>query len=126
MCQSDKNNRDHVLHNYSFRSLDQSAKIPKRPRLSDSGCTKSVFAKNELDMNNFRFKPNLKNERLLAAGDHELKVCGIVDALFTYNGRTKLMQGLVTPDLTNEIIVSRRDAENIGTLSLNRADTQVL
>ena len=77
-------------------------------------------------MNNFRFKPNLKNERLLAAGDHKLKVCGIVDALFTYNGRTKLMQGLVMPDFTNKIIVSHRDAKNIGALSLNRADTQVL
>ena len=84
MCQSDKNNRDHVLHNYSFRSLDQSAKIPKRPRLSDSGCTKSVFAKNDLGMNNFKFKPNIKDKRLLAAGDHELKVCGIVDMHFSH------------------------------------------
>ena len=115
-----------MLHNYSFESLDRSAKIPKRPRLSDSGCTKSVFAKNELDKYKFKFRPNLKNERLKAAGDHELRVCGIVDALFTYNGRTKLMKGLVTPDLTSEIIVSCKDAENIGALTLNRADSQVL
>ena len=115
-----------MLHNYSFESLDRSAKIPKRPRLSDSGCTTSVFAKNELYKYKFKFRPNLKNERLKAAGDHELRVCGIVDALFTYNGRTKLMKGLVTPDLTSEIIVSCKDAENIGALTLNRADSQVL
>ena len=126
ICKSDADIHSHVLHNYSFESLDRSAKIPKRPRLSDSGCTKSVFAKNELDKYKFKFRPNLKNERLKAAGGHELKVCGIVDALFICNGRTKLIKGLVTPDLTNEIIVSCKDAENIGALTLNRADLQVL
>ena len=112
-----------MLHNYSFEALDRSAKIPKKPRLSDSGCTKSVFAKNELDRYGFKYDPNINNERLIAAGDNEMRVCGVLQSLYTYNGRTDTMHGLVTPDLTSEIIVSRVDAEKIGAININRSDT---
>ena len=49
-------------------------------------------------------------ERLMAAGNSEMRVCGVLDSLYTYNGKTKIMHGLVTPDLSGEIIVSRFDA----------------
>ena len=115
-----------MLHNYHFESLDRSARIPKKPRLSDSGCTKSVFSKNELDRYGFKFEPNFKNERLQAAGDHELRVCGVVDSLYSYNGSTRLLHALVTPDLTDEIIISRIDAERVNAIKVDRNDAQVL
>ena len=114
-----------MLQNYEFEALDRSAKIPKKPRLSDSGCTKSVFAKDELDKYRFKYGPNVHRERLMAAGNSEMRVCGVLDSLYTYNGKTKIMHGLVTPDLSGEIIVSRFDAERVGAIKIDRSDAKV-
>ena len=114
-----------MLQNYEFEALDRSAKIPKKPRLSDSGCTKSVFVKDELDKYNFRYRPNVNKERLMAAGNSEMLVCGVLDSMYTYNGKTKIMQGLVTPDLSGEIIVSRFDVECVGAIKIDRSDAKV-
>ena len=64
-------------------------------------------------------------ERLMAAGNSEMRVCGVLDSLYTYNGKTKIMHGLVTPDLSGEIIVSRFDAERVGAIKIDRSDAKV-
>ena len=52
-----------------------------------------------------------------------MSVCGGLDSLYTYNGKTDITHGLVTPDLTGEIIVSRIDAEKVVAININRSDT---
>ena len=47
----------------------------------------------------------------------------MLDSLYTYNGKTDITHGLVTPDLTGEIIVSRIDAEKVVAININRSDT---
>ena len=72
-----------MLQNYEFEALDRSAKIPKKPRLSDSGCTKSVFAKDELDKYNLRYGPNVNKERLMVTGNRKMVVCDVPDSMYT-------------------------------------------
>ena len=81
------------------------------------------MAKNLLDNNQIKYQPNLEGERLQAAGDHELQVCGVLQLKGTYNGNTTTMDCLVTPDLDNETIVSAADAEAVGAITRNRADS---
>ena len=81
------------------------------------------MAKNLLDRNQVKYDPNLEGERLQAAGAHELQVCGVLQLDGTYNGNTITMDCLVTPDLDNEAIVSATDAEAVGAISRNRAET---
>ena len=81
------------------------------------------MAKNLLDQNQIKYDPNLEGERLQAAGEHELQVCGVLQLEGTYNGNTTTMDCLVTPDLDNEAIVSATDAEAVGAISRNRAES---
>ena len=81
------------------------------------------MAKNLLDQNQIKYDPNLEGERLQAAGEHELQVCGVLQLEGTYNGNTTTMDCLVTPDLDNEAIVSATDAEAVGAITRNRAET---
>ena len=81
------------------------------------------MAKNLLDQNQIKYNPNLEGERLQAAGEHELQVCGVLQLEGTYNGNTTTMDCLVTPDLDNEAIVSATDAEAVGAITRNRAET---
>ena len=111
-----------LLHRYSWSSLDGRRQF-KKFALSDSGCDKTVMAKNLLDRNQVKYDPNLEGERLQAAGAHELQVCGVLQLDGTYNGNTITMDCLVTPDLDNEAIVSATDAEAVGAISRNRAET---
>ena len=81
------------------------------------------MAKNLLDQNQIKYNPNLEGERLQAAGEHELQVCGVLQLEGTYNGNTTTMDCLVTPDLDDEAIVSATDAEAVGAITRNRAET---
>ena len=81
------------------------------------------MAKNLLDKNKVKYRPNSEGERLQAAGAHELQVCGVLKIHGTYNGNTATMDCLVTPDLDNETIVSAADAEAVGAITRNRADS---
>lgn len=81
------------------------------------------MAKNLLDNNRVEYQPNYEGERLKAAGEHELQVCGVLQLNGTYNGSTAIMECLVTPDLDNETIVSAADAEAVGAITRNRADS---
>ena len=82
--------------------------------MSDSGCTKSVFAKDKLDKYRFRYGPNINKERLMAGSNSKMRVCGVLYSLYTYNGKTEIMHGLVSFDLSGKIIVSRFDAKRVG------------
>ena len=73
--------------------------------------------------NQTKYDPNLEGERLQAAGEHELQVCGVLQLEGTYNGNTTTMDCLVTPDLDDEAIVSATDAEAVGAITRNRAET---
>ena len=79
----------------------EAQKSQKKHSLADSQCTKSVFAKNKLDKYGFKYDPNIDNERLIAAGD-KMRVCGVLQSLYTYSGKTNIMRGLVTPKVFRE------------------------
>ena len=107
-----------LRHEYKFTSID-GEKSFRNMSLSDSGCDKTVISQNLLDKHGINYLPNRDGERLLAAGDHELSVTGVLDLQGTYDDKTVTMKCLVTPDLRNETIISLADAEEFGAIWIN-------
>ena len=47
-------------------------------------------------------------------------VNGTVQLTATFNGKSKLIDGLVSEDLQNEVLLSWYDAEDLGSISITR------
>ena len=86
----------------------------------DSGSTRTVFAKNILDKHKIQHKANTSNETLFNASKKPMTVNGIVDLTANFNGNSKQINGLVSEDLKNTILISWFDAEDLGSLSITR------
>ena len=86
----------------------------------DSGSTRTIFAKDVLDKHKIPYKPNTSNETLFNASKKPMIVNGIVDLTAKFNGNSKHINGLVSEDLKDTILLSWYDAEDLGSLSITR------
>ena len=91
--------------------------------LSDSGCSRTVIAKDVLQKQGIKYDKNELGERLLTAGGHDLNVSGIITLEGGFKNehgitKTTYMHCLVSDSLTDEIIVSSVNSEAVGSLTI--------
>ena len=86
----------------------------------DSGATRTIFSKNILDEYGFKYGKNISKEKLFNASMKPMAVNGIVHLTANFNGRSKIINGLVTEDLHDIILISWYDAEELGSISIAR------
>ena len=88
--------------------------------IPDSGSSRTIFAKSILDREGISFQPNVDNEELFNASNEAMSVNGTVQLTTTFNGRSTLVDGLVSEDLKDTVLLSWHDAEALGSLSITR------
>jgi hypothetical protein len=86
----------------------------------DSGATRTIFSKNILDKYGIKYGKNISKEELFNASMKPMAVNGIVHLTANFNGRSKMINGLVTEDLHDTILISWYDAEELGSISIAR------
>ena len=86
----------------------------------DSGATRTIFSKNILDKYGIKYGENISKEELFNASMKPMAVNGIVHLTANFNGRSKMINGLVTEDLYDTILISWYDAEELGSISIAR------
>ena len=101
----------------SFHDSDHHFKHQVTP---DTGASKTIFAKNILDEQNIKIFPKPDALELYTAAGEPMTVNGQVQLTATFKGKSKLINGLVSEDLTNEILMSWYDCEDIGSVSITR------
>ena len=124
-------NQHCAMHWYSFAFPSKSDdKTPfaqrvlfKQRCLSDSGCSRTVIAKNVLQRQGIKFDKNVLGERLLTAGGHDLQVNGIITLEGGFKNehgitKTTYMHCLVSDSIKDEIIISSFNAEAVGSLTI--------
>ena len=87
--------------------------------LSDTGCSRTVFAKDVADKFGIPIQPNVNKDRLQTANRQDLHVNGVITLRATYKARTITVRALVTDDLIDEIIVSWHDAHSLGAVTID-------
>ena len=92
----------------------------------DSGATRTIFSKNILEKYGITFGQNTSDEKLFNASMKPMAVNGIVQLTANFNGRSKVINGLVTKDLQDIILISWYDAEDLGSISIARNVTREL
>ena len=88
--------------------------------IPDSGSSRTIFGKDLLDKHGIKFEPNHDSEELYNASSNPMTVNGTVQLTATFNGKSKLINGLVSEDLKDEVLLSWFDAEDLGSLSITR------
>ena len=88
--------------------------------IPDSGSSRTIFGKSLLNKKGIKFEPNLDSEELYNASSNPMTVNGTVKLTTTFNGKSKLIDGLVSEDLEDEVLLSWYDAEDLGSLSITR------
>ena len=88
--------------------------------IPDTGSSRTIFAKNVLDSHNIKFDPNINGEELYNASKTAMVVNGTVNLTTNYNGRNQLIEGLVSEDIEDTILLSWHDAEKLGSITINR------
>ena len=88
--------------------------------IPDSGSSRTIIAKNLLDKHGINFEPNHENEELFNASSNPMTVNGTVQLTATFNGKSALIDALVSEDLKDTILLSWYDAEELGSLSITR------
>ena len=119
------------MHWYSFalpsksddKTLFAQRVLFKQRCLSDSGCSRTVIAKNVLQRQGIKFDINVLGERLLTAAGHDLQVNGIITLEGGFKNehgitKTTYMHCLVSDSIKDEIIISSFNAEAVGSLTI--------
>ena len=86
----------------------------------DTGASKTIFAKNIIDGQRINVSPKPDALDLYTAAGEPMTVNGQVQLTATFKGKSKLIEGLVSEDLTNEILMSWYDCEDLGSVSIAR------
>ena len=89
----------------------------------DTGASKTIFAKNIIDRQKINISPKPNNLDLYTAAGEPMTVNGQVQLTATFKGKSKLIDGLVSEDLNNEILMSWYDCEDLGSVSIARSVT---
>ena len=101
-------------------SFQNCSKIFEHDVIPDSGSSRTIIAKNLLDKHGINFEPNHENEELFNASSNPMTVNGIVQSTAAFNGKSALIDALVSEDLKDTILLSWYDAEELGSLSITR------
>ena len=88
--------------------------------IPDTGSSRTIFAKNLLDKNGITLEPNYDDEQLFNASSNPMTVNGTVQLTASFQGKSKLIEGLVSQDLKDDILLSWYDAEDLGSISITR------
>ena len=88
--------------------------------IPDSGSSRTIFGKELLDAQGIQFQPNLDSEELFNASNTPMTVNGIAQLTVSFNGKSKLVDGLVSEDLKDQVLLSWYDSEDLGALSIAR------
>ena len=64
--------------------------------IPDSGSSRTIFGKQLLDKQGIKFEPNTDAEQLYNASNNPMCVNGTVQLTATFNGKSKLIDGLVS------------------------------
>ena len=94
----------------------------KHDVIPDTGSSRTIIAKSILQKEGIPFEPNSENEELFNASGDSMKVNGNISLTVTYNGKSKLVDGLVSEDLNDVVLLSWFDAEDLGSISITRFD----
>ena len=86
----------------------------------DTGASKPIFAKSIIDRQKIKISPKPDTLELYTAAGEPMTVNGQVQLTATFKGKSKLIDGLVSEDLTNEILMSWYDCEDLGSVSIAR------
>ena len=87
----------------------------------DTSASKTIFAKNIIDMQKVLISPKPNSLELYTAAGEPMTVNGQVQLTATFKGKSKLIDALVSEDLTNEILMSWYDCEDLGSVSITRS-----
>ncbi len=107
-----------ILHTYEWTPQGPGEPFQKKC-LSDTGCSRTVFAKDVADRFGIPIQPNINKDRLQTANRQDLNVNGVIKLQATYKARRITINALVTDDLTDEIIVSWHDAHSLGAVTID-------
>ena len=88
--------------------------------IPDSGSSRKIFSKGLLDKQGIKYEPNLDSEELYNASSNPMTVNGTVQLTATFNGKSKLIEGFVSEDLKDQVLLLWYDAEDLGSLSITR------
>lgn len=86
--------------------------------IPDSGSSRFIFGKKLLDQQGVKFTPNL--EELYNASNNPMTVNDSVQLTATFHGKSKLIEGFVSEDLKDQVLLLWYDAEDLGSLSITR------
>ena len=89
----------------------------------DTGASKTIFAKNIIDKHNIKILPKPDNLDLYTAAGEPMTVNGQVQLTATFKDKSKSIEGLVSDDLKNEILMSWYDCEDLGSVLITRLVT---
>ena len=89
----------------------------------DTGASKTIFAKNIIDKHNIKISPRPDNLDLYTAAGEPMTVNGQVQLTATFKDKSKSIEGLVSDDLKNEILMSWYDCEDLGSVLITRLVT---
>ena len=87
----------------------------------DTGASKTIFAKNIIDRQKINISPKPNNLDLYTAAGEPMTVNGQVQLTATFKGKSKLIDGLESEDLSNEILLSWYDCEDLRSVSITRS-----
>ena len=87
----------------------------------DTGASKTIFAKSIIDRQKIKISPKPDTLELYTAAGEPMTVNGQVQLTATFKGKSKLIDGLVSEDLTNDILMSWYDCEDLGSVSIARS-----
>ena len=110
-----------ILHKYKWDPPGPGKSFHKKC-LSDTGCSRTVVAKDVADKFGIPILPNTNRDRLQTANKQDLNVNGVIKLRATYKSKTISVNALVTDDLTDEIIVSWHDSHDLGTVTIDGLD----
>ena len=88
--------------------------------IPDSGSSRTIFAKSLLDKHSIPFEPNYENEELFNASSNPMTVNGTVKLTASFQGKSTLIDALVSEDLKDNVLLSWYDAEELGSISIAR------
>ena len=74
--------------------------------IPDSGSSQTIIAKNLLEKHGINFEPNHENEELFNASSNSMTVNGTVQLTATFNGKSALIDALVSEELKDTILLS--------------------
>ena len=73
-----------------------------------------------MDRHKIKISPKPDNLELYTAAGEPMIVNGQVQLTATFKGTSKLIEGLVSQNLSNEILMSWYDCEDLGSVSITR------